>query len=453
METENICREEVNSLNEKPSFCVQITCVPRGELASKWKEIKRTGMSFEPSVSIHVYCNSHRPPLRPSTFEVTAAEMGTSTATATVASSGAVLPQDLIINILTRLPAKVLCQFRCVSKQWLDLISDPYFVNLHRVRSRSNPNILLVRSSARVSSDVLPDENLTLHLACTAMDSCSDHEFSVTIRESEVQMLPSTWDLVFFAGENGFYACNPSIKEFLKLPLCSTCTSREVNAGLGFDSVTKEYVLVHLFDTSLDTYESDLGIEVLRLSECRLDGGDLGRWEVYEGKNCPYETRGWGVYVGNSFYWMIWDEFEQPGDEAIVRFDLDREEFEVVAGPKGCLDTEERWFLVELRGFLCLVDSTTRPHTIDIWMMKDCEKAGEWVREYSIDFSGFGIEIVKSVVPLDYRDGEILMDSNRESLEAYNVENKTFRRMSNRIQGSWSWLQLYTDSFISLGSR
>ncbi|XP_034699262.1 F-box protein CPR1-like [Vitis riparia] len=370
--------------------------------------------------------------------------------TATVAASAA-LPHDLIINILTRLPAKALCKFRCVSKQWLNLISDPYFVSLHHTRSRSNPNLLLVRSSPHDATDA-SNENLTLDITCSQMNSYSDHEFAVTIKESTVHMLPSRWDLVFFAGENAFYVCNPSIQEFFKLPHCSTCTSGEVNAGLGFNSATKEYVLVHLFDRSMDTYEYDIGIEVLRLSECRLGGSDSGSWKVVEGKNCPCQIRGWGVFVGNSFYWMIWDEFEQPGEEAIVYFDLDREEFGVVAAPKGCFDTEEVWFLVELRGFLCLVDSTTRPFTIDIWMMKDCEKVGEWVREYSIDLSGFSIKIVKSIVPLDYRDGEILMDSNRESLEAYNVENKSFRRMSNRIEGNWTWLRLYTDSFFSLGS-
>ncbi|RVW59653.1 F-box protein [Vitis vinifera] len=316
--------------------------------------------------------------------------------TATVAASAA-LPHDLIINILTRLPAKALCKFRCVSKQWLNLISDPYFVSLHHTRSRSNPNLLLVRSSPHDATDA-SNENLTLHITCSQMNSYSDHEFAVTIKESTVHMLPSRWDLVFFAGENAFYVCNPSIQEFFKLPHCSTCTSGEVNAGLGFNSATKEYVLVHLFDRSMDTYEYDIGIEVLRLSECRLGGSDSGSWKVVEGKNCPCQIRGWGVFVGNSFYWMIWDEFEQPGEEAIVCFDLDREEFGVVAAPKGCFDTEE------------------------------------------------------SIVPLDYRDGEILMDSNRESLEAYNVENKSFRRMSNRIEGNWTWLRLYTDSFFSLGS-
>ncbi|CAL4911347.1 unnamed protein product [Urochloa decumbens] len=41
------------------------------------------------------------------------------------ASAAAVLPDELIIEILARLPAKSLCSFSCVSRAWRALISDP----------------------------------------------------------------------------------------------------------------------------------------------------------------------------------------------------------------------------------------------------------------------------------------------------------------------------------------
>lgn len=41
------------------------------------------------------------------------------------------LPQELLINILTRLAAKSIIKFRCVSKSWNPLISSPSFISLH----------------------------------------------------------------------------------------------------------------------------------------------------------------------------------------------------------------------------------------------------------------------------------------------------------------------------------
>ncbi|XP_022679970.1 uncharacterized protein LOC111256353 [Setaria italica] len=45
-------------------------------------------------------------------------------------SAGAVasLPDDPLVEILSRVPVKSLCRFKCVSKAWRDLIADP----LHR---------------------------------------------------------------------------------------------------------------------------------------------------------------------------------------------------------------------------------------------------------------------------------------------------------------------------------
>ncbi|XP_039799755.1 F-box protein At1g31080-like [Panicum virgatum] len=35
------------------------------------------------------------------------------------------LPDDLLMEILSRVPVKSLCRFKCVSKTWRELIADP----------------------------------------------------------------------------------------------------------------------------------------------------------------------------------------------------------------------------------------------------------------------------------------------------------------------------------------
>ncbi|XP_042515312.1 F-box protein CPR1-like [Macadamia integrifolia] len=55
------------------------------------------------------------------------------------------LPEDLIIDILSRLPVKSLLRFRCVSKPWCTLITDPSFIKMHLNRSLAiNTNLTLI---------------------------------------------------------------------------------------------------------------------------------------------------------------------------------------------------------------------------------------------------------------------------------------------------------------------
>ncbi|WVZ14044.1 hypothetical protein V8G54_011610 [Vigna mungo] len=55
-----------------------------------------------------------------------------------------VLPHELILEILSWLPVTSLMRFRCVSKTWKFLISNPYLVKLHFERSSRTPQILLL---------------------------------------------------------------------------------------------------------------------------------------------------------------------------------------------------------------------------------------------------------------------------------------------------------------------
>ncbi|XP_023632644.1 F-box protein At1g31080-like [Capsella rubella] len=53
------------------------------------------------------------------------------------------IPIDLILEILSRLPAKSIKKFQCVSKLWRSLLCKPYFTELFLTRSSSRPRLLI----------------------------------------------------------------------------------------------------------------------------------------------------------------------------------------------------------------------------------------------------------------------------------------------------------------------
>ncbi|KAK3016185.1 hypothetical protein RJ639_007025 [Escallonia herrerae] len=55
------------------------------------------------------------------------------------------LPDDIAVNVLLILPVKSLLRFKCVSKSWRSLITDPLFVKQHLKRAYDPCNTALCR--------------------------------------------------------------------------------------------------------------------------------------------------------------------------------------------------------------------------------------------------------------------------------------------------------------------
>lgn len=53
------------------------------------------------------------------------------------------LPEELIVEILSRVPVKALMRFRCVSQAWNSLIFDPTFIKSHLQLSSKNTHVLV----------------------------------------------------------------------------------------------------------------------------------------------------------------------------------------------------------------------------------------------------------------------------------------------------------------------
>ncbi|KAF1877694.1 hypothetical protein Lal_00040412 [Lupinus albus] len=118
----------------------------------------------------------------------------------------------LVHEILLRLPVKSLLRFKCVSKQWLALISEPYFCNSHTLRlyrtSRVFPSSILHALSDSRNCQVIPLKTINVS------DSFKFHNVNVpigmVIQSSNGLLLIQRITLDGDEAEVEYFVCNPT---------------------------------------------------------------------------------------------------------------------------------------------------------------------------------------------------------------------------------------------------
>ncbi|KAF7147245.1 hypothetical protein RHSIM_Rhsim03G0072200 [Rhododendron simsii] len=90
------------------------------------------------------------------------------------------LPREIWVDILTRLPAKMVGQCKCICKHWRALIEEPSFVELHHFRSESRPGgcYLLISSCTRNKKD-------TIFFSTDYEGGLAQHSFSYSVSGSK----------------------------------------------------------------------------------------------------------------------------------------------------------------------------------------------------------------------------------------------------------------------------
>ncbi|XP_059646702.1 F-box protein At1g11270-like [Cornus florida] len=350
------------------------------------------------------------------------------------------LPRDLIIEILSRLPVKVLCKFRCVSKHWLGLISfDECFLSRHRQLSKSNP-LLLYRSYSSGQTTEEKKHKVMVDLTSIDMDGTCDNKIRAPTG-GPIYTFTSCGHLIFLRCMYRLYVCNPGTREFVSVPRASL-TDPYYTVGFGYLCGSNEYKIVHLFFQESFVSDEGMACEVFTLRDG--EGVDSGSWKRVN--DCPYKvwTDRLPVCVDGVIYWMVSEQ-----SNSIVLFDMKTEEFGVISYPGWYSELDSNsLFLVGLNGFVCLVYCLAAKSTMDIWMLKDC-KNSIWVKGYSISLSATeGSCEILGIVPCEEDDGEILINTEQKGLVCYNINSKTFRSIENKER--YKKPCLYHESFFSL---
>ncbi|XP_018450098.1 putative F-box protein At1g47790 [Raphanus sativus] len=132
-------------------------------------------------------------------------------------------PIDLTSEILLRLPEKSVARFRCVSKLWSSITTDPYFIDLFETRSPRPSLLLCVRKDDNMFVSSIPQHTQeTLHKSSNKSFSSSQPKSSYHMKFPEdddgFRPTESVHGLICFQESLKPVVWNPSKKEFLTLP-------------------------------------------------------------------------------------------------------------------------------------------------------------------------------------------------------------------------------------------
>ncbi|EOA13477.1 hypothetical protein CARUB_v10026535mg [Capsella rubella] len=287
------------------------------------------------------------------------------------------IPLDLQIEILTRLPARSLMRFKCVSKLWSSLIRSRFFSNrYHKVAStRPRPPRLYM--------------SLVDHLKCNSMEICQNPRETVLLSSSsssansfdQALTMPGIGgrNMVILRGLILYFVCrqaciyNPTTRQSLTLPAVkSNLFAKEsfrqsVLYFLGHDPVLDQYKVVCTVVRSSKRYKKITSEHWVLV----LEAG--GSWKRIEFDKHHLPTRP-GVCINGVIYYMA-----STGlfPRAIVSFDVRSEEFNMFQAPRVLPELGWPVAFIEYAGKPAIIDHTLLKceGLVDLWVLED---AGKW---------------------------------------------------------------------------
>ncbi|KAI3755614.1 hypothetical protein L1987_55418 [Smallanthus sonchifolius] len=254
-----------------------------------------------------------------------------------------VLTENIMFDVLSRLPFKTLIYCKCVCKKWRDLVSDLYFVHLHHSKS---PQCLLIHQYRVIEwvdiEQEVDHQRLTLnHVKSLNLNFCKGSFGYPRIQVGSVNGLICVCHPYYAP-----YIFNPVVGEYMFIP---KPRSNLVSLSYGFGvSTAGEYKVIRICCNTIS-----IEIEVYTLG--------TWKWRHLRQAPCNLESIRHGLFLNGHVYWIAKGQ--------IYDFDLNTETFELFPSPPG--DNEEsKQVLGVLKGRLSRFSWSSLGLTV--WVMKEC---------------------------------------------------------------------------------
>lgn len=356
---------------------------------------------------------------------------------------------DIIIEILSRLPVKSLLRFRCVCKSWHTLISDSQLVRKHLRRAvrgvNANSCKLLISNSPLYSIDYEELEDVNSFVAIREL------HLPVPLVLDRMRIVGSCNGLICLHENKGdFFLWNPCTRDTLKLPGVTYFPSSPMFYGFGYDSTIEDYKVI-----VGGTSSSESGLLTTTIALFTLKSGS---WRTVQDLNYV-KLNGQGCLLNEALHWV---EFEWRLEASfyvlssrIISFDLAGEKFQEMV-PLSSNLSDQKYISIRIGTttnclFVYMFNHRNFSDiAITIWVMKEYGVKESWTK--IIDIPSKPSRPLEGVFFLNliciFESGEVCM-SCAGGLVSYNPKENTFRSV---LSSPVIWLPeaiMYVETLVS----
>jgi len=338
------------------------------------------------------------------------------------------LPEELIVEILVRLPVRLLLQYKCVCKTWKTLISDPQFAKSHVLSS--NASLRLVSIVCGLGRIPIISYPLKLPLE----DTSKPQSITLVARHwSRLRhILGSCNGLICLYDHrlSKFRLWNPSINLKSSSSPTILCFHRKriLYCGFGYDRVNDTYKLLVVVQNKSNSKETKTILYTFGENS----------WTSVQNFPCgpPCDTySGFGKFVSGSLNWIV-------NKDVIISFDLGKETYGEMLLPQHHYDP----VLYVLSNCICVSFYHSKEKSWVMWMMKEYGVVESWTK--LMIFPQDGRPLSKDALFISENGVLLLRNKNNSELIVYNLNDNG--DYCCRIFGAFGRdLHVYHESLVS----
>ncbi|XP_010467413.1 PREDICTED: F-box only protein 8-like [Camelina sativa] len=293
------------------------------------------------------------------------------------------IPLDILIEILTRLPAKSVLRFKCVSKFWSSLLSSRYFCN----------RFLSVPSQPRLYMSLLDlyhnSKSLLLSSApstCPSSSSSLVFDQDLTIRKMGGFFLRVLRGFICSTVDLKPHIYNPTTRQLVILPaiqgydILAAEDRYDILYFMGHDPVNDQFKLLctitSMSNNDMQKIKSERWVLVVEAG---------GSWKRVAKESPPHLPNPFELNMNGFLYYLAWTHMYTC---VLVSFDMRSEEFNMMvqvprkAGDEMVPRVKKMVIQVDYGGKVAVFDYTyiLKSGTVDLWVLQDGRKE-EWSRK------------------------------------------------------------------------